>query len=354
MQKPTIDVFNVLRFVAILCIIFAHMDSYTRILFFQNYDTYFAYIGLVIFFFISGFLLHYNNKIKSKRDVITSIKKRATRIYPLFWMSILTTVVLDILHLNILPSNLNISDIIVDILGLQGILPMYKIPYALWFVGVILIYYMVGYFLIYYARDLKKIAIYSVVIFVLFIVVRHEIGILHFNTLDYYFVFIAGFLISFICDSKSISSEANKSIVVTSLFFTAIPLQMFYMFFSMMSKRGINKSFIDEYGILNALATEAFRVVIILYILIFVTVIITGIIIYKISYYIPDTYISKEVFSKAAYSSYAVYLFHIPILSLLKNILDIILKEGIVIDYLMLILGIPLLFIIGHYIQKRF
>lgn len=76
MKKPKIPVFNVLRCIAIFCIVFAHMDSYTNITFFEKHDQYFALIGLIIFFFISGFLVQYNNKIKSKKDIILSVKKK--------------------------------------------------------------------------------------------------------------------------------------------------------------------------------------------------------------------------------------------------------------------------------------
>lgn len=328
------------------------MDSYTNLTFFKKYDQDFAYLGLIIFFFISGFLFQYNNKIRSKNEIILSIKKRAKRIYPLFWLSIIVTIILDGLHLNILPSYLKTSDILITILGLQGLFPMYKVPYALWYIGVILIFYMVSYFLIYYARDLKKIFVDSIVIFILFFMIRYEFGIIHIDALTYYFIYIAGFMTGFVCNSKNINNETIKSISIISLFFVSSLFVIYLRSVSIMSKRGITKSYINEYGIINILSTDTFKFILISDIVTFIIVIIVGILIYKVSYYIPNTLIPTDIFSNAAYSSYAVYLFHIQILSLLKNILDIILVEEIIKDYLMLILGIPILFIVGYQIQK--
>jgi peptidoglycan/LPS O-acetylase OafA/YrhL len=176
MKKSNIQIYDVLRCIAIICIIFAHMDSYTNLTFFGKYDEYFAYIGLIIFFFISGFLFQYNNKIESKKDIILSIKKRAKRIYPLFWLSILITIILNRLHLNILPSDMKTFDLLVTMLGLQGLFPMFKVPYALWYIGIIIIFYMVSYFLLYYAKNIKQIVVYSISVFFYFFYLGISLG----------------------------------------------------------------------------------------------------------------------------------------------------------------------------------
>jgi peptidoglycan/LPS O-acetylase OafA/YrhL len=353
MKKSNIQIYDVLRCIAIICIIFAHMDSYTNLTFFGKYDEYFAYIGLIIFFFISGFLFQYNNKIESKKDIILSIKKRAKRIYPLFWLSILITIILNRLHLNILPSDMKTFDLLVTMLGLQGLFPMFKVPYALWYIGIIIIFYMVSYFLLYYAKNIKQIVVYSVSVFFLFFLFRYKFGIISVDLLMYYFVFVAGFITGFICNSKNISNETIKSISLTSLFFVVSLFGIYIRSCSMMSEGGITKVFINEHGILNILNTDIFNFVLISDIFMFVIVIIVGILIYKSSFYIPNLDILKNIPSKLAYSSYAIYLFHIQILSLIKIVLDLIVVKEVT-DYLMLILGIPILFVVGYKIQKYF
>lgn len=355
--KSNIQIYDILRDIAIICIIFAHMGSYTNLTFFGKYADYFARIGLIIFFFISGFLFQYNNKISFKKDIILSIKKRAKRIYPLFWLSILITIILDRFHLNIHSQNMKIFDILIASFGLQGLFPMFKIPYALWYIGVILIFYMVSYFLIYYARDLKHIVAYSIAIFALLFLVRYEFGIIYINVFVYYFVFFAGFIIGFICNSKNMSDGNIKSISITSLFLICSLYLIYRLTCSMMGTYYMNEyGIINESGILSTLKNGVFKSVFIYDIVIFFVLIIVGMIIYNKSYFTPnlDRFISNEIFFKAAYSSYAVYLFHIQILSLIKRVFDLILVESAIKDYLMLILGIPILFIIGYQIQKYF
>lgn len=356
MKKSKIPIFNVLRCIAIFCIVFAHMDSYTNITFFGKHDQYFALIGLIIFFFISGFLVQYNNKIKSKKDIILSVKKRAKRIYPLFWLSIIITIIFDRFHINIFPSDMDTFDILIAVLGLQGVFAMFPIPYALWYIGVILIFYMISYFLIYYAGDLKKIVIYSIMIFLFIYLIKYEFGIIHPYVFKYYFVFIAGFIISFICNSENRSNENIKSVSITSLYFICGIYLIHFLNCSMMVNRGINKSYIREYGIISILNTDIFKFIFIDNIVKLFVLVIIGFIIYYKSSYTPnlDLIISRKIYSKVAYSSYAVYLFHIQILSLIEKMLDEVLFEGIIKDYLMLILSVPVLFIAGYQIQKGF
>lgn len=356
MKRPKIPMFNILRCIAIFCVVFAHMDSYTNITFFEIYDHHFALIGLVIFFFISGFLVQYNNKIESKKDVILSIQKRAKRIYPLFWLSILITIILDSVQLNTFPVVMSTFDLFIVALGLQGIFTMFSVPYALWYIGVILIFYLISYFLIYYAENLKQIIIDSIIIFLLIFLVRREFGVIHPYVLMYYFAFIAGYIIGFICNSRNINYQKIKSISITSLYFICGIYLIYFLSCSILVNKGINKSYISKYGITSILNSDIFKLVLMYDVVIFFVLVLIGFIIYNKSSYTPklDTAISSEIYSKLAYSSYAVYLFHIQILSLIEKMLDEILFEGLIKDYLMLILSIPVLFTAGYEIQKVF
>lgn len=251
---------------------------------------------------------------------------------------------------------MNTFDILIAVLGLQGVFAMFSIPYALWYIGVILIFYMISYFLIYYAGDLKKIVIYSIMIFLFIYLIKYEFGIIHPYVLKYYFVFIAGFIISFICNSENRSNENIKSVSITSLYFICGIYLIHFLNCSTMVNRGINKSYIREYGIISILNTDIFKFIFIDNIVKLFVLVIIGLIIYYKSSYTPnlDRIISRGIYSKVAYSSYAVYLFHIQILSLIEKMLDEVLFEGIIKDYLMLILSIPVLFIAGYQIQKGF
>lgn len=89
-----IDIFNLLRSIAIICVILAH----TPILIIQSfnletYPFYFntpAWMAMWIFFFLSGYLLgkgFYNNKYElSKQGILKFYKSRLIRILPLYFL----------------------------------------------------------------------------------------------------------------------------------------------------------------------------------------------------------------------------------------------------------------------------
>lgn len=357
MKKSKIALYNILRAIAIICVIFAHMDSYTNLKFFAINSDYFARIGLFTFFFISGFLFQYSSKINSKADFILSIKKKVERIYPLFWLSILLTIALDKFSLNIHPVEMKTSDFIISSLGLEGLFPMFKVPYALWFVGTLLIYYMISYILICYARDIKQIVIYSTFIFLVLFLVHHMFGLIDINVFFYYYVYIIGFIIGFISISKNVSNEQIKSISITCLFSIYGLYLIYRLTCSRMNMFFINiDGAIDVSAIKNAINSDIFKFALMYDFIILFVIVSVGIIIYKKGSFTPnlDRFISNDIFLNISYSSYAVYLFHIQILSLIKKTLDMILSNGLIKDYFMLIAGIPILFMLGYQIQKYY
>ena len=51
-------------------------------------DNFLFLFGLALFFFVSGFVLEYNySSIIETKDMVTFLKKRLVRIYPLYWLS---------------------------------------------------------------------------------------------------------------------------------------------------------------------------------------------------------------------------------------------------------------------------
>ncbi|WP_369799553.1 acyltransferase family protein [Methanosarcina sp. Kolksee] len=73
--------------------------------------SFFAKIGLSLFIFINGYLIHYNNsKISSIKDVLLFYKKRILRIFPLYWaaLAVFTFVFYD--YFGILSSQFTMSN----------------------------------------------------------------------------------------------------------------------------------------------------------------------------------------------------------------------------------------------------
>ena len=145
--------FDFLRAIAIISIVFAHMHYFMPSnSFWNNTQSIFMYVGLGIFTFISGLLidLTYSKKIKSFSDILTFYKKRAIRILPLNWVSIILSVILTFTFVSFLVPNLSIyyTKTNVNFLGLfsQFIgsqLLVQNSNSVNWFVGLIIVCYFI-------------------------------------------------------------------------------------------------------------------------------------------------------------------------------------------------------------------
>jgi peptidoglycan/LPS O-acetylase OafA/YrhL len=61
----------------------------------QIFGFYLSYFGLSLFIFISGYSIYMNNHyFKSSEDIFNFWRKRAIRIFPLFWIAFIVSLVL--------------------------------------------------------------------------------------------------------------------------------------------------------------------------------------------------------------------------------------------------------------------
>lgn len=124
--------FDILRSIAIIFIVLTHMHLfYNTPLYNSNIFLSLGDWGLFIFFFISGFLLTANNNLKSKDKVLTFLKKRIKRIYPLYFISILLTYVMFVIFdfkRASLQYDLSIISLIIHLIGIQAFIPQTYFP----------------------------------------------------------------------------------------------------------------------------------------------------------------------------------------------------------------------------------
>jgi len=101
-EKKRLLFFDILRIVAILFIVLAHLRGlvFMNIEFFlYNPEHYYNMIwfsagtvGVALFLFISGAVLEYTHRnISTIRDLIRFYYRRLTRIYPIYWVSLIIT-----------------------------------------------------------------------------------------------------------------------------------------------------------------------------------------------------------------------------------------------------------------------
>ena len=188
------------RAIAILMIVGSHLIYYLHLnpAGSENVlDTYLVLFGLGAFFFLSGFVLAYNNReFTTWSDVVRFFKKRLFRIYPLY----LVALAIAVCAFALVPRahfSLSATGVVVYALGLQGLAGQY-VPdfYMFWFVGVILLCYVTYPLLIRHARNPPRLLITSVAIFALFLAMRLLFGIIDTRFFMYYSVFVSGVIMS--------------------------------------------------------------------------------------------------------------------------------------------------------------
>ena len=195
--------FDILRVIGIILIILYHGSIIIPCYSF-SYMKYFAYFGVSVFFFISGFLISFRENLNDPLTPYDYLKKRFFRLIPLYYVALFTIVLFD--YFNIGSNwirNLSLSNIIVHILVLQVFFPKFIID-ALWFVSALLlceIIYVV-------VKNLfKNILHFTVVIIIInsFILFFSRNGLMAPEmSLDYFIVFFIGVFLGMIWNSNPI------------------------------------------------------------------------------------------------------------------------------------------------------
>lgn len=168
----------------------------------HNLFFYLVLFGLSLFFFLSGFVLYYSHDgIETTADALAFWKKRVIRIYPLYWLALVSVFVLETYHIEANLPNLigvSFSSMLMQLLGLQALLaPRFINPVTTgWFVGVILIFYLIYPLMVYHSRDGANLILASCAVLLPFVVMRLAFDIIDFRFFMYYGIFVAGILAS--------------------------------------------------------------------------------------------------------------------------------------------------------------
>lgn len=323
--------FDFMRSVAIVLVLLQHLPDYGIGSLVPIRDHFhFAHLGLGLFIFISGYLLYNNNPHIRLSSVFTFYRKRLIRIYPLYLTALISFfLIFEIVSVYlgfdfVSVFNRNLISYIIHVFSAQVLLaPRYVDPLlTLWYIGLIVLYYLLYPVLIIGSRSLNDIFLRSIVIFLLFGGIHVFFQIIDERFFYYYFIFITGIILS---HKKTFShANFNRSIPVMLLLYISTFL---------------------VYDYLNEL--HMFTKLFILYITImsFIFLIFyTGRSLLRIS-----SGRLQNIFLAISTSSYCVYLFHRPILSLFYG--ASLALDPILSDLVILFVSIPATFIIGYYIQ---
>ncbi|MEN6551327.1 MAG: acyltransferase family protein, partial [Methanobacterium sp.] len=233
-MKDRIIELDLMRALAIVLIVLCHLHNYINSRFLEKYSYFpISFLGLNIFFMLSGFLLNQSRNIKSKDEIIIYVKKRVRRIYPLYWLAFVSFIVLDLLNIGEYTGtirNTKLTFLFLNILGLQGLFPMQCTIYGTWFVGVILLYYFMYIFIRSYSKGINEIIIKSVIIMIPFVILRIKFGLIRPEVFIYYLVFVSGIIASEVRDfnkflSVSVYYIAMMILLLIAYFCRLLPLK---------------------------------------------------------------------------------------------------------------------------------
>jgi peptidoglycan/LPS O-acetylase OafA/YrhL len=315
-----------------------------------------ANLGLGLFFFLSGFVLYRNNQVFSTwHDVIGFFRKRVLRIFPLYWVALSVFIILFYaLPFNALAAGYNpvdishfpahsASTILVYVLGLQALLAPQGAEdpiRLLWFVGVILVYYTVYPLIIIFSSRITKFIAISGLVYLAFWALQYVLQTVTPELLIFYGVFVGGILASkyslvdkLVLYVNEVRHVARLTTIVTA---TAIPTValVFLLFLSPSSSFMIANSYIAVVDVLLFL---------------FGLFVVSGV---KILATSPRDS-SYRPYRLIAYSSYAIYLFHLPVLLMLGFALIYGLKLPVLqTNIVLILLGLPVVFVVGYLMQK--
>lgn len=339
LKKKNLPDMDILRALAIIIIVLFHWYLFCC----QNKDlaalkaVYYANIGLCLFFFVSAYVLYYNyESLESASDIVNFFRKRAKRIYPLYWVAFIVLIFIIDKYF--------FANSIIGFLGLQGFFPetYYVNTTYLWFIGIIIIYYLIYPILIRPKSLINKFSM-AAAIFLIFSLISINFHVVNVKFFLYYWVFFSGIVLCCLNENYKDFKLDYRKLLIESIVLIAILAVLAWI---LISQPTLINSF-PAYLTLIIQMEYIIAVLIIYFVLnMFIEVINRN---YK-EFFQSKTY---GVISKISYSAYATYLLHdIVGTILLYKILFIFNLPTTLNNLLLIIIGLPLVFIIGYYAQK--
>jgi peptidoglycan/LPS O-acetylase OafA/YrhL len=354
-RKKRLFELDALRALAIIFIVVHHLIDYAytylslpEVFYYVDFQIFpFFFFGLALFFFVSGYALYYNNKTFSTKHAVRGfLKRRAIRIYPLYWVAVAVFIVLGIGEWGD-----NIAWIIAQICGAQGLLaPRFGTPViTLWFIGVILLFYLIYPLVVSISNMSKRLALVFALSMplLLFVVLRLAFNIVDFRFFVYYALFFGGLVASKYDVLYRYSEKLSYFKISVLLLFFALALIASVSLFDAQLQEffyiGLNTS-------ASSLTTSTVLGITLADLLGLLFIYVAFTLSRLIRPSISRT--ARKAISGIAFSSYCVYLFHRPVFELLINALDATQLVSLQKVVLLFACGIPLTFVVGYALQR--
>jgi peptidoglycan/LPS O-acetylase OafA/YrhL len=183
--------FDILRASAIIMLMFHHSGAYSLTIFgfpLEGLNPYFEAVLLGIFFYISGYFTGRSFQ-KQNKGSVSFFFSRALRIFPPYLLAVF-------LYIHFLGVTLKGSNLVVYLTGTHFIFaPNYaKIVLTLWYVGAIILFYLIFGLLLANLHSNRGLTIGSALVFAAAYVLHQWTGLLDERFYKYFIVFLAGIL----------------------------------------------------------------------------------------------------------------------------------------------------------------
>ena len=323
-------------------------------------------IALGSFTFLSGFGLYVqksNREINSSEKLFAFLRKRFLRIYPLYWIALILFFIFFDFYWG-----MNVVYLVAHFLGLQMIVaPSFSSPiWTLWFIGIIVIYYLI-FILLSYLGSIRKIIPASLIILAFFLFLHFNFNLVEYRFFVYYPTFILGIITAEIYISPYLSKTKENitnihhlipliiiicSVIIGWILYTSLA-RLTYLTYLRTYRTQFLGSIVNQ-----QLPVFEFVTIILLTDYVILAFIVFILAIFNLSIRVSTLVIDKMHISRAlflvSYSTYAVYLFHRPFLisfnTLMLAVFSIDMLEKS--NFYLTSISIPLLFILAFLIQK--
>jgi len=327
--------FDLMRSIAILIILIYHLPGYTLNFYDLNtigigidlsiFREFSKYFGLGLFIFISGYLSNLKGRgFADTRAIKRYVSRKIVKIFPLYYLAlVLFSYFYDV------KEPLRVTT---HILGLQLIFASEFVKPAptLWFIGLILIYYVIYLFVkAEKVDDFTKVLVLALFPFAV-VAANKMFGVMDLRIVLYYGIFLLGLYSGRHDIFKNISWA---QLGIAALSFTALILVRDNYAFATNPF-----SSLDSFLIINVLMV------------LFVSFV------YKSCLFFPDETKLKRLVETVSYSSFCMFLFHRPVWSWMHDVLGstrIVESEGMM-AIILTVIGIPVIIGISYSVQRLY
>ncbi|MGZ4936459.1 MAG: acyltransferase family protein, partial [Halobacteriota archaeon] len=216
-----------------------------------------------------------------------------------------------------------------------------------WFIGVILLFYLIYPFVVSFSSTSKQLVLALLTPLLLFVVLRVAFNLVDFRFFVYYALFFGGVLASKYDVFNRYSVKPPSVVVSVLLLITGLVLIANMSLFDaqphMFLYSGLDMS-------APPLTTTSVLAIVLADILALIFVYTTFTLSRLILPSLSST--ARKAIAGIAFSAYCVYLFHRPLLVLLADALNATHLVALQKDVLIIVCGIPLIFIVGYALQR--